>query len=150
MTSPRSFGRTNEQTRPVTFTRDYTEFAAGSVLVTFGRTRVLCTASVDEDVPRWMRGSGKGWVKLTAPYAGRHRRPEPWPELIPLARAYLARAPDRVVWGSEWPQSMLPMLKEPIPDHALLLDLLLDYTSDEAMIKRILVDNPALLYDFPK
>ena len=67
MTSPRSFGRTNEQTRPVTFARDYTEFAAGSVLVTFGRTRVLCTASVDEDVPRWMKGSGKGWV--TAEYS---------------------------------------------------------------------------------
>ena len=67
MTSPRSFGRTNELTRPVTFARDYTEFAAGSVLVTFGRTRVLCTASVDEDVPRWMKGSGKGWV--TAEYS---------------------------------------------------------------------------------
>jgi ribonuclease PH len=68
MTSPaRSYDRTNEQTRPVTFTRDYTEFAAGSVLVSFGRTRVLCTASVDEDVPRWMKGSGKGWV--TAEYS---------------------------------------------------------------------------------
>ena len=53
--------------RPVTFERDYTEFAAGSVLVSFGRTRVLCTASVEEDVPRWMRGTGKGWV--TAEYS---------------------------------------------------------------------------------
>jgi ribonuclease PH len=49
------------------FERDYTEFAAGSVLVTFGKTKVLCTASVDEDVPRWMRGKGKGWV--TAEYS---------------------------------------------------------------------------------
>ena len=49
------------------FERDYTEMAAGSVLVTFGRTRVLCTASIDEDVPRWMRNSGKGWV--TAEYS---------------------------------------------------------------------------------
>lgn len=92
-------------------------------------------------------GSGSGWVKLTAPYAGRHRRPEPWPELIPLARAFLAAAPDRVVWGSEWPQSMLPVFGQPIPDHALLLDLLLDYTDDEAVIRRILVDNPTSLYD---
>ena len=53
--------------RPVKFERDYTEFAAGSVLVSFGRTRVLCTASVEEDVPRWMRGTGKGWV--TAEYS---------------------------------------------------------------------------------
>jgi ribonuclease PH len=65
--STRSYGRTNEQTRPVIFTRDYTEFASGSVLVEFGRTRVLCTASVDEDVPRWMRNTGKGWV--TAEYS---------------------------------------------------------------------------------
>jgi D-galactarolactone isomerase len=93
--------------------------------------------------------SGSGWIKLTAPYAGRHRRPEPWPELIPLAKAFLATAPDRVVWGSEWPQSMLPVFNQPIPDHALLLDLLLDYTHDEALIHRILVENPAALYDFP-
>ena len=53
--------------RPVSFQRDFTEFAAGSVLVTFGRTRVLCTASLDEGVPRWMKNSGKGWV--TAEYS---------------------------------------------------------------------------------
>lgn len=94
-------------------------------------------------------GSGHGWVKLTAPYAGRHRRPAPWPELVPIAKAYLATAPERVVWGSEWPQSMLPVLGEPVPDHALLLDLLFDYTDDEAVIHRVLVDNPAELYDFP-
>ena len=56
-----------DELRPITFERDYTEMAAGSVLVTFGRTKVLCTASIDEDVPRWMRGSGKGWV--TAEYS---------------------------------------------------------------------------------
>jgi ribonuclease PH len=65
--SPRSYGRGPADLRPITFHRDYTEFAAGSVLVSFGRTRVLCTASIDEDVPRWMKGSGKGWV--TAEYS---------------------------------------------------------------------------------
>jgi ribonuclease PH len=64
---PRPDGRAADELRPITFERDYTEMAAGSVLVTFGRTRVLCTASIDEDVPRWMRGSGKGWV--TAEYS---------------------------------------------------------------------------------
>ena len=93
--------------------------------------------------------SGRGWVKLTAPYAGRHRRPAPWPELVPIARAFLDAAPSQVVWGSEWPQSMLPVLGEAIPDHALLLDLLLDYTADEAELAAILRDNPAKLYDFP-
>ena len=50
-------GRRPDQLREVRFERDFTEMAAGSVLVSFGRTRVLCTASVDEDVPRWMKGS---------------------------------------------------------------------------------------------
>ena len=63
----RADGRTPEQARPLLFERDYTEMAAGSVLVSFGRTRVLCTASVEEDVPRWLRGTGKGWV--TAEYS---------------------------------------------------------------------------------
>jgi ribonuclease PH len=60
-------GRQPDELRPITFDRDFTEFAAGSVLVSFGKTRVLCTASIDEDVPRWLRGSGRGWV--TAEYS---------------------------------------------------------------------------------
>jgi len=63
----RKDGREADELRPITFERDFTEMADGSVLVSFGRTRVLCTASVDEDVPRWMRGTGKGWV--TAEYS---------------------------------------------------------------------------------
>jgi len=64
---PRFDGRLPDELRPVTFERDFTDMSAGSVLVSFGRTRVLCTASVEDDVPRWMRGSGKGWV--TAEYS---------------------------------------------------------------------------------
>jgi ribonuclease PH len=60
-------GRQPDELRPITFERDFTESADGSILVSFGRTRVLCTASVDEDVPRWMKGRGKGWV--TAEYS---------------------------------------------------------------------------------
>jgi ribonuclease PH len=60
-------GRADDQLRPVSFARDYTEFAAGSVLVSFGKTRVLCTASVDDDIPRWLKGRGRGWV--TAEYS---------------------------------------------------------------------------------
>jgi len=55
-------GREADELRPVSFIRDYTEFAAGSVLVSMGRTKVLCTASVAAEVPRWMRGTGRGWV----------------------------------------------------------------------------------------
>ncbi len=60
-------GRQPDELRRLSFERDFTEMAAGSVLVTMGRTRVLCTASVDERVPRWMQGTGKGWV--TAEYS---------------------------------------------------------------------------------
>lgn len=60
-------GRRDDQLRPVSFERDWTDAAAGSTLVRFGQTVVLCTASVDEDVPRWMRGRNKGWV--TAEYS---------------------------------------------------------------------------------
>jgi len=60
-------GRRTDELRPVTFERDYTTSSHGSVLVSFGDTKVLCTATVDNDVPRWMKGSGKGWV--TAEYS---------------------------------------------------------------------------------
>jgi len=60
-------GRGPDELRPLSFERDYTAYAQGSVLVTAGDTKVLCTAMLDEDVPRWMRNSGKGWV--TAEYS---------------------------------------------------------------------------------
>ncbi len=66
-TMARPDGRTDDQLRPITFERDFTEMADGSCLVSFGKTRVLCTASIDDDVPRWMKNSGKGWV--TAEYS---------------------------------------------------------------------------------
>ena len=63
----RASGREPDELRAVTFVRDYTEMAMGSVLVEFGRTRVLCTASLEGRVPPWLKGSGKGWV--TAEYS---------------------------------------------------------------------------------
>ena len=65
--SPRPDGRADDELRSLSFTRDFTEMAAGSCLVTFGRTRVLCTASVGEGVPPWLRNTGRGWV--TAEYS---------------------------------------------------------------------------------
>ncbi|UGQ09604.1 ribonuclease PH [Yinghuangia sp. ASG 101] len=63
----RADGRTPEQLRPITFHRGWLDHAEGSVLVEFGRTRVLVAASVTEGVPRWRKGSGLGWV--TAEYS---------------------------------------------------------------------------------
>jgi ribonuclease PH len=60
-------GRNDDQLRDIKLTRGYQEWPAGSVLVEFGKTRVLCAASVTEGVPRWRKGSGLGWV--TSEYA---------------------------------------------------------------------------------
>jgi ribonuclease PH len=64
---PRPDGRADDALRPVRITRNWLDHAEGSVLVEFGKTRVLCAASVTEGVPRWRKGSGLGWV--TAEYA---------------------------------------------------------------------------------
>src|SRR4051812_35415220 len=59
-------GRANDELRPVTFVNDFVASATGSVLIEQGKTRVICTASVVDNVPRWMAGQGRGWV--TAEY----------------------------------------------------------------------------------
>jgi ribonuclease PH len=64
--APRHDGRTPDQTREVRITRNWLDHAEGSVLVEFGRTKVLCAASFTEGVPRWLKGGGTGWV--TAEY----------------------------------------------------------------------------------
>lgn len=66
MTMTRPSGREADELRPITIERGFTKHAAGSVLIAFGDTRVLCTASVEERVPPWLRGSNQGW--LTAEY----------------------------------------------------------------------------------
>lgn len=65
--SKRDDGRLDDELRPVVITRGFTEHPAGSVLIEFGHTKVMCTASVTDGVPRWRKGSGLGW--LTAEYA---------------------------------------------------------------------------------
>ena len=67
MTQNRLDGRADDQLRDIRITRNWLDHAAGSVLVEFGRTRVLCAASASVGVPRWRKGSGLGWV--TAEYA---------------------------------------------------------------------------------
>jgi ribonuclease PH len=63
----REGGRRTDELRPLSIEPDFLEQAHGSALISFGKTRVLCTATLDEGVPRWMMGRGKGW--LTAEYS---------------------------------------------------------------------------------
>ncbi|WP_367111976.1 ribonuclease PH [uncultured Psychrobacter sp.] len=62
----RTDNRKLDQLRPISFERNYTKHAEGSVLISFGDTKVLCTASIEAGVPRWLKGKGKGWI--TAEY----------------------------------------------------------------------------------
>src|ERR1700761_4414296 len=62
----RSYGRAADQMRPITIEPGFVRTASGSALISIGETRVICTASVQESVPRWMMGRGRGWV--TAEY----------------------------------------------------------------------------------
>ncbi|MBU8537007.1 amidohydrolase family protein [Falsiroseomonas tokyonensis] len=85
--------------------------------------------------------AGRGWVKLSSPYSLDQARPE---AVGPLARALVEAAPERMVWGTNWPHPNA----EAIPDDAALLDLLADWAPQASTRQAILVDNPAQLYGF--
>lgn len=91
---------------------------------------------------------GRAWVKLSGAYLLSKEGMPGYGDIRDLARAFINAAPDRVVWGSDWPHAVASMGERPMPDDARLLDLLLEWTDDEHTRKRILVDNPAILYGF--
>jgi predicted TIM-barrel fold metal-dependent hydrolase len=95
-------------------------------------------------IMRRMLDRGRAWVKLSGAYM--MAAPPAYAEAGDVARAYLAAAPERMVWGSDWPH---PTEAEK-PDDAVLFDLLSDWAPSAAMRQRILVTNPAELYGFPK
>jgi D-galactarolactone isomerase len=88
---------------------------------------------------------GKAWVKLSAAYADTKVGPPTYSDATAVAQAYVKEAPERLVWGSDWPH---PSERTDKPDDALLFDLLAVWVPNEAMRNRILVDNPAKLYGF--
>ena len=90
--------------------------------------------------------SGKTWIKLVAPYDASKVGPPRYADSGALARAYIGAAPERVVWGTNWPH----LGEDPKPDDAAMSDLLADWAPEAAMRDRILVKNPALLYGFPE
>jgi predicted TIM-barrel fold metal-dependent hydrolase len=89
-------------------------------------------------------GSGNGWVKFSGAYrvSGQAEQYDP---VLPFARRIVEARPDRIVWGSDWPHvgQMARM-----PNTTALLNLLAQWVPDDAQRRRILVDNPAVLYDF--
>ena len=90
---------------------------------------------------------GRVWTTLSAPYAGGGMGEPPYPAAGLLARALVHHAPDRLMWGSNWPHPFTTQVRGlPAEDDAMLLDLLLDWVGEERVRNRILADNPAVLF----
>ncbi len=97
---------------------------------------------------RRLLDKGNTWVKLSGAYADTKVGPPSYSDSSAVARAFAAAAPTRMVWGSDWPHPTEKLDNK--PDDAVLFDLLTVWVPDEAARKRVLVDNPAKLYGFPK
>ncbi len=93
---------------------------------------------------RGLIDKGRTWVKLAGAYLNTRIGPPAYPDATKIAQAWVKAAPDRLVWGSDWPH---PTEKNK-PDDALLFDLLASWAPDEATRNRILVTNPETLYGF--
>jgi predicted TIM-barrel fold metal-dependent hydrolase len=99
-------------------------------------------------VVRKLIDGGRTWVKLSGAYQDTKVGPPGYDDSSKVARAYVKAAPERLVWGSDWPHPTEKV--DAKPDDAILFDLLIDWAPDEAIRNRILVDNPAELYRFGK
>ncbi len=116
------------------------------VLDHFGGLTTAHAGSRELDTLRGLLGTGRIWLKLSAAYRVSLGGP-PYADVLPLARALIDKAPDRLLWGSDWPHPKLhgkPMLND-----GDLLGLLGTWAPEEPLRRRILADNPAALYGFP-
>jgi D-galactarolactone isomerase len=109
--------------------------------------RLPQSAGVDDPafaIIRRMLDRGRTWMKLSGAYL--MAKPPAYAEAGAAARAFIEAAPERMVWGSDWPHPT----EADKPDDAVLFDLLADWAPDGATRQRILVDNPVQLYGFPR
>jgi len=97
---------------------------------------------------RRLLDKGRTWIKLSGAYSNSKIGPPDYPEATKIAQAFVNAAPERLVWGSDWPHP--GEQNRTLPDDALLFDLLAVWAPDEATRRRILVYNPEMLYGFPK
>jgi predicted TIM-barrel fold metal-dependent hydrolase len=91
--------------------------------------------------------TGRCWVKLTGPYRISQEPDLPYSDLNAAAQRLVQAAPERLLWGTDWPHVMM---KKPMPNDGALSDLLQSWIPDERLLSRILRDNPAELYGFAR
>ncbi|RRJ65106.1 hypothetical protein EHV15_20950 [Paenibacillus oralis] len=91
---------------------------------------------------------GKAWVKLSGVYHLSLKGPPYYSDSLSLAKAFIETAPENVIWGSDWPHPSLYSAGKPMPNDAELIELLAKQASNQDLFHKILVDNPARLYDF--
>ena len=91
-----------------------------------------------------LEGNDGAWVKISGAERMTSEGSPPYQDVVPFARAVIGTAPDRVLWGTDWPH---PNVRH-MPDDGSLVDLLADFAPDEETRNRILVENPTVLYDF--
>ena len=92
---------------------------------------------------------GRAWVKLSGGYIVSAMRSTDDPALGPLAARFLTAAPDRVLWGSDWPHATASAGVQPMPDDARQIDRLAEWVGSAHLLQRVLVSNPQTLYGFP-
>jgi predicted TIM-barrel fold metal-dependent hydrolase len=101
-------------------------------------------------VIRGLLEKGRAWVKLSGLYQDTQVDGPAYTDTVKVGKAFVEIAPERMVWGSDWPHPSIFSARKPWPDDAKMLDLLAEQAPDEALRQRILVTNPAILYGFDK
>lgn len=91
---------------------------------------------------------GRAWVKLSGLYIDSESGDPGYADTVQVGREYASFAPERLLWGTDWPHPTVFSGRMPWPDDARMLDLLADQAPDKAVLRLILVDNPAKLYGF--
>jgi predicted TIM-barrel fold metal-dependent hydrolase len=110
--------------------------------------RATDTVSAHYMTVRKLLDSGHGWVKVSGAYLYGAKGPPNYADSSAAARGYIAAAPERCVWGSDWPHPDATSGRVPMPDDVALLNLLAAWAPDEKLRHRILVENPEKFYGF--
>lgn len=114
----------------------------------FGRLAPSMAGSAAHGLVLDLLADGHAWIKLSGAYIVTEQASPDCADVAGLARSFLDAAPGRVLWGSDWPHASASAGHQPMPDDARQMALLADWTQSAAVLKRVLVDNPAELYGF--